>query len=237
MKKTILLLAIFAASGLSAQTENSQETAADPSEGPAMNADAPKPANKEKKKNLKSLFADMDVATRIQLMKQFDKDGDGRLNAKERAEAEKAMKDKSADLEQMRQKHAAEIIKKFDLDGDEKLNQKEMSAFLEEQRKIFEKNREKMEGRRGKFKPSKEILAKYDKNGDGKIDKEERAAIRKDMQARRQAFINKYDKDGDGRLNPEEAKAATQDPEVQEMVSRMMGNNPPPPPPPPPHED
>ena len=92
-----------------------------------------------------------------------------------------------------------------------------------------------MGGRRGNFKPSKEILAKYDKNGDGKIDKEERAAIRKDMQARRQAFINKYDKDGDGRLNPEEAKAATQDPEVQEMVSRMMGNNPPPPPPP--HED
>ena len=32
----------------------------------------------------------LDLKTRIQLMKQFDKDGDGRLNDEERAEAMKA---------------------------------------------------------------------------------------------------------------------------------------------------
>ena len=46
-------------------------------------------------------------------MKQFDKDGDGRLNDEERAEAMKALKDKTADLEQMRKKFAQEIIAKF----------------------------------------------------------------------------------------------------------------------------
>ena len=65
----------------------------------------------------KSDMPGLDLKTRIQLMKQFDKDGDGRLNDEERAEAMKALKDKTADLEQMRKKFAQEIIAKFDKDG------------------------------------------------------------------------------------------------------------------------
>lgn len=36
----------------------------------------------------------LDLQTRIQLMKQFDKDGDGRLSEEERAEAMKALREK-----------------------------------------------------------------------------------------------------------------------------------------------
>ena len=126
----------------------------------------------------------LDLKTRIQLMKQFDKDGDGRLNDEERAEAMKALKDKTADLEQMRKKFAQEIIAKFDKDGDGKLGVEELMKFLEEQRRVFDTGRQK------------------------------------------------YDADGDGKLNDAEKTKLIQDPEVQEMMKRMIGNPPPPPPPP-----
>ena len=48
--------------------------------------------------------------SKIQLLKQFDKDGDGRLNKDERELARKSMKDKVADFSQMRQKHAKDVI-------------------------------------------------------------------------------------------------------------------------------
>ena len=49
---------------------------------------------------------------------------------------------------------------------------------------------------------------------------------------KREALIKKYDADGDGKLNDAEKTKLIQDPEVQEMMKRMIGNPPPPPPPP-----
>lgn len=173
----------------------------------------------------------LDLKTRIQLMKQFDKDGDGRLNDEERAEAMKALKDKTADLEQMRKKFAQEIIAKFDKDGDGKLGVEELMEFLEEQRRVFDAGRRNF--RRGRdFVPPKEILAKFDKDGDGKLSREERRAMFDEARKKREALIKKYDADGDGKLNDAEKTKLIQDPEVQEMMKRMIGNPPPPPPPP-----
>ena len=173
----------------------------------------------------------LDLKTRIQLMKQFDKDGDGRLNDEERAEAMKALKDKTADLEQMRKKFAQEIIAKFDKDGDGKLGVDELMEFLEEQRRVFDAGRRNF--RRGRdFVPPKEILAKFDKDGDGKLSREERRAMFDEARKKREALIKKYDADGDGKLNDAEKTKLIQDPEVQEMMKRMIGNPPPPPPPP-----
>lgn len=182
------------------------------------------------------IFAGMDPATRIQLMKQFDKDGDGRLNEQERAAAREALKDKSADLEQLKKNHAKDVIKKFDVDGDGKLDQTELSAFLDEQRKLFDKQRKHIPPRRN-FKPSKEMLAKFDKNGDGKLDGNERRAMFQHARAKREALIKKYDADGDGKLSDAERNNLIQDPEVQNMMKRMIGNAVPPPPPPPPPAD
>ena len=52
--------------------------------------------------------------------------------------------------------------------------------------------------------------------------------------------IDFADRDGDGKLSEEERSELVKDPEVQNMMKRMIGgmiNNPPPPPPPPPSAD
>ena len=109
----------------------------------------------------------IDIQSKIQLMKQFDKDGDGRLNAEERKLAMEAIKNKSVNLNELRQKHVDDIMQKFDKDGDSKLDKAELATFLEEQRKILEKRRM---GPGRNFRVPKEVLAEFDKDGDGKPD-------------------------------------------------------------------
>lgn len=188
--------------------------------------------NEDGRQKKDSLFADMDPATRIQLMKQFDKDGDGRLNEEERAAAKEALKDKSADLAELKKNHAKDVIKKFDKDGDGMLNESELTVFLDEQRALFEKQRQNMRPRRN-FKPTKEMLEKFDKDGDGKLSESERKAMFEEAKNRREALIKKYDSDGDGKLSDDERTKLIQDPEVQQMMKRMIGDGNPPPPPPP----
>lgn len=184
-----------------------------------------------------STFANMDMATRIQLMKQFDKDGDGRLSKEEREAAMEALKNKSADLDELKNKHAEEIIKKYDTDGDGKLDQKELISFLEEQRKMFDEARARMRPgeMRGTQNLPKEVVAQYDKDGDGKLSHEERRAMFQDARKKRDEMMKKFDKDADGKLSDEEKTALVQSPEFQTMVKTMMGDGsrmtPPPPPP------
>ena len=175
-------------------------------------------------------ISDLDLHTRIQLMKQFDKNGDGRLDEQERAEAKKAINEKRADLQQMRKKFAKDIIAKFDKDGDGKLDETELMAFMEEQRKAFESDRQNRRPRK-EFAPSKEMLAKFDKDGDGKISRQERRAMFEQAHKKREALLKKYDEDGDGKLSEAEKTKLIQDPEVQNMMKRMISNPPPPPPP------
>lgn len=185
-----------------------------------------------KKGEFAKLLDGLDGNTRIQILKKYDKDGDGRLDKNERVEAMKALKEKSVALDEIRSKHSQEIIKKFDADGDGKLDKKELIGFLEEQRKVMEKARKNMMRRRGNFNPPKEILTKYDKDGDGKLSAEERKIMFNDARERRAAIIKKYDANGDGNLSDEERLKLTQDPQVQQMMKRMWSTNPPPPPPP-----
>lgn len=174
---------------------------------------------------------DTPMSVKIQLLKKFDKDGDGRLNEQERAEAMKAIKEKSASLNELREKNVQSVIKRYDKDGDGKLDQTELAAFLEEQRKMFENMRSR---RFRNMQVPKEILAKYDKDGDGKLSPQERRAMFEDAHKRRAELVKKYDKDGDGKLSDAERDALIKDPEVQTMMKRMIGDGtrmmPPPPP-------
>ncbi len=172
-----------------------------------------------------------ELATKIQLLKQFDKNGDGVLDKEERELAKKAKNEKSADLKKIRQKHAKDVIKRFDKDGDSKLSEDELTAFLDEQRKLFDKMRGRRMGRFGRNVP-KEILAKYDKNGDGTLDRDERREMFREGAKRRAALIKKYDKDGDGKLSEEERNNLVNDPQVQTMFKRMIGDGTRMPPPP-----
>jgi Ca2+-binding EF-hand superfamily protein len=122
--------------------------------------------------------------SREEMMKKFDKDGDGKLNEEERAAVREEMK---------RRKDA--LLKKFDADGDGKLSDAER-----------EKIRKQLPGKGRKLPP--QILAKFDKDGDGELDDEERAVAKKAWEARKEEALEKFDADVDGKLNPEERRAA-----------------------------
>lgn len=130
------------------------------------------------------------------MLKRFDKDGDGKLNAEEKAAMENEKK---------------ETMTKFDKDGDGVLNAEERKAMMEERRKAMvapegkegEVKREGAGMRQGAgFAPEarEKMLKKFDKDGDGKLNEEERKA----MMDERKAMTDKFDADKDGKLNEEE---------------------------------
>jgi len=84
------------------------------------------------------------------LIKEFDKDGDGKLSDQERAEMRRVLRER-------REARQKELLRRFDADGDGKLSDEERKTALETIRK--------------------EMLAKYDANGNGRLDPEERAAM------------------------------------------------------------
>lgn len=176
-------------------------------------------------------FSDLDLHSRARLMRRFDKDGDGKLSEAERAEAVKALKAKSEHFKEMRKKFVSGVIAKFDKDGDGKLDEAELTEFLEDQRKAFESCRRPGRPPRD-FNAPKEILAKFDKDGDGFLNPQERRAMFEQARQKRDALFKKYDADGDGKLSDEEKNQMLQDPEVREMLKRIIDNPPPPPPPP-----
>ena len=75
------------------------------------------------------------------------------------------------------------------------------------------------------------LMKKFDKDGDGKLNAEERRAMFEDARQRRANLIKKYDKDGDGVLNDAEREELIKDPEVKDMMKRMLSRPFPPPPP------
>ena len=136
---------------------------------------------------------------REEIIKKFDKDGDGKLNEDERAEARKAWQARSGGG------RWAEIIKKYDKDGDGKLSD-------EEKAEAKKARRARAGDRRAEF------MKKHDTDGDGQLSDEEQAAARKAMAerrgggegrgGRRAEIIKKFDKDGDGKLSDEERAEA-----------------------------
>ncbi|MBK1882578.1 EF-hand domain-containing protein [Luteolibacter pohnpeiensis] len=86
-----------------------------------------------------------------EVLKKFDKDGDGKLSDEER----KAMRaERQAEAEKMRK----ENLEKYDANKDGKLDEEETKKMREDRRK--------------------EMFAKFDKDGDGKLSEEEMKAMR-----------------------------------------------------------
>ncbi len=138
------------------------------------------------------------------IIKRFDRDGDGKLNDEEKAEAKEQMGQekggKAANGAQMRE----ELLKRFDNDNDGKLNEAESSAAVD--------------ALSGRPRFSKQ----YDTNSDGKIDDAEKAHAKNQLMAMpapgagkgakadavRAQMVKRFDKDGDGVLNDAEKAAA-----------------------------
>ena len=93
--------------------------------------------------------------SREEIIKKFDKDGDGKLSDEEKAELRKKMAERSGGGRKL----PPFLMKKFDNDGDGKLSDEEKAEA-----------RKAMEARR------KEMIVKFDKDGDGKLNDEERKA-------------------------------------------------------------
>ena len=96
-----------------------------------------------------------------EMVKQFDKDGDGKLSEEERKEARAAM-------EKRREAGKAKMLERFDADGDGKLSDEERN-----------KMKETMEAKRKEIHAA--MLEKFDANGNGKIDQDEREGVREWM--------------------------------------------------------
>jgi len=134
-----------------------------------------------------------------ELVKKFDKDGDGKLSKEERVAALKATFKK--------------FMEKFDANKDGKLSDEELEKVKEDVKKMVEEYRQKV---------FKEALKEFDKDGDGKLSDEEKEAMRKVLRERyekaeperrkrleemRKKRLEEFDKDGDGKLSEEEKRA------------------------------
>lgn len=136
-----------------------------------------------------------------ELLRRFDKDGDGKLNAAEQAEADKAreesMKQRAAtaahpDTTRLRE----EMLRRFDHNGDGKLDESERAEM--------EKARQQMEQNGGVKRFRAQVLKMFDQDGDGVLNAAERAAAEKF----RLEQVKRFDRDGDGQLGPEERAEA-----------------------------
>ncbi len=106
-------------------------------------------------------------------IRQYDKDGNGKLSDEEKAAAKNYMREQGGGTERRKQ-----ALKRFDKDGDGKLNDAER-AEAEKARGQMEANRDKRQA---------EILKRFDKDGDGKLNDAEKAEMektREEMQKKR----------------------------------------------------
>jgi len=151
---------------------------------------------------------------RKKMLKQFDKDGDGKLSESEREAAKAAM-----------QKRGAEMFAKMDKNGDGKLTKDEVpaerwahmkkadknddGAVTKEELAAAHKERGGRGGPGGKGKPGSgrgeggrgDPIAQFDKNDDGKLSKDE---VPPEIWAR----MSKADKNADGLVSKGELEAA-----------------------------
>lgn len=161
-------------------------------------------------------------------MKRFDKDGDGKLDDAERAEALEAMKKKGGEIQgQLRQF----MLRRFDANGDGTLDQAERKTAFAETMKQLEENGPLVKNTVLGF-----VHQRFDTNGDGSLDGGELAVARAELtkriiegvapsdaptkpadpvarrkeaeEKRKRELLDRFDADGDGTLDESEREAA-----------------------------
>lgn len=133
---------------------------------------------------------------RQEIIKKYDKDGDGKLNDEEKQNALKEFRKGRPD-----QPNKEELLKKYDANKNGQLDPEEK-----------EKARKELGARAGRSR--EELLKKFDKDGDGKLSDAEREAARKETRKGASVppdVLKKYDADKDGKLSREEMRKARED--------------------------
>jgi Ca2+-binding EF-hand superfamily protein len=135
---------------------------------------------------------------RRELLKRFDKNGDGRLNEKERQAAMKVRGANGSDRRSGgnttdRAGGRGEFMKRFDKNGDGKLDETERkaarSAFAD-RRSTTDRAPSAKKSDTGRVS-KKGLLKKFDNDGDGKLTGGERAAARNALEKRKPKSVKK----------------------------------------------
>lgn len=74
---------------------------------------------------------------KARILKDFDKDADGYLNASELAAAKEFLAQLQAKFERMQRRHAEKVMEEFDSNSDGRLDLEELIPLLEKQRRMF----------------------------------------------------------------------------------------------------
>lgn len=74
------------------------------------------------------------------LVEQFDRDGDGRLDPRERRQAARALRRLAKRMGEGRQNRRAKLIQKYDLDGDGNLGPGELPPRVQQRLRRFDRN-------------------------------------------------------------------------------------------------
>lgn len=187
------------------------------------------PARKGKG-GLRALLDKAGDRVREEAMKRFDKDGDGKLDDAERAEALDALKKKGTDVQtQFRQM----LLRRFDADKSGSLDEAERKTAFDEIMKQLEQN-----GPMVKNTVLGMVKNRFDADGDGTLSKDELDAAREEFttrllnaagpaaeaapldpaerrkrseEARKKEMLDRFDADGDGTLDEEERAKAKEE--------------------------
>ena len=123
------------------------------------------------------------AARKAEMLKKFDKNGDGKLNDEEKSTLRVEMQNRrrGKDRKQWTPEQRNEMLKKFDKDGDGELSDAEKTTL-----------RAEIQNRRGgrdrkQWTPEQrdEMLKKFDTDRDGKLSQEEQDTAREAMKASR----------------------------------------------------
>ena len=128
---------------------------------------------------------------RAKILKQYDANGDGKLDDEERD----AMKNAWAEKWEKRKGKWNNLRKQYDKDGDGKLNDDEHNDLCKAVAKKGDKH--------GKFDLARHLITRFDKNNDGKINADE-------VDERFQKHFKNVDANADGTVNKKEINKAAE---------------------------
>ncbi|MEN9666854.1 MAG: hypothetical protein RLZZ326_3217 [Planctomycetota bacterium] len=183
------------------------------------------------RKGLGSLLGKAADRLKDEAMKRFDKNGDGRLDDEERAEAVREMKKKGGEIQgQLRQF----MLRAYDADGNGTLEPAERKTAFDETMKQLEEN-----GPLVKTTVLGFVHKRFDANGDGTLDKDELGVARDELtkriiegipmgdaptkpidpvarrkqaeEKRKAEMLDRFDADGNGTLDEQERETAKAD--------------------------
>ena len=172
------------------------------------------------------------------VLKQFDRDGDGRLNDQERQAARQGLeqrrqqvgnRDQSRRASSNRNRSSAdrrtELMKRFDENGNGKLDPPELARLRQSTSRTQSNDRNRSSRSAGNARMSREeLLKRFDTNQNGRIDGTEMQKVRSTFGPRdrdsvsattpdrgrldRKDLLEQFDQDRDGQLDAAERKQA-----------------------------